>query len=456
MKNFSSAISSLLLLFSLILLSLTQPAFAASKVVGQVIKVSGHAFLMRQGHVVEMNRGTYLQDFDEVLTEDGAEVMLGDFSRRQVTMAGGGHLKWMNQVLELKRGYVWAQSQNPSDPFIVQTATGQNKILKGEMVVSFDQATGKSQVLALSGTVTTASLLTGASYDLQQGQFTMAEQEENDGEPRTPTNIGFDSLKKMRNLFSLVHPLGRMDDKTFLPMSDSSDRAPASTDGETTTAGQYQLPQAIRLDQLEKEKLQEKVVVKKEKHVEVKEIAKHEEQAAKHDDKHEVKKEEVAESKYTPEEDLSIHDPFQSKPVKEVETATAPVPAADVAPTLAEEAKKIVPGEIKVIKHEVLPEKKAEPFALDEAYKEAMIDVETHKRERLKHHKIVLPAPKVRFFGQAQAIKSQTSISPRSPASQGGVVPDKSFEAVKTQLRLTGERNALIDKLSTVTPAPQE
>lgn len=412
MRNFLHAISSVILLIVLGL----GPEAQAAKVVGQVVKVDGHAFLIRSGSVVEISKGTYIQDFDEILTEDNAEIMLGDFSRRQLTMAGGGHIKWMNKLIELKRGYVWVQSLNPAEIFVIQTANTQSTISSGELVVSFDVSNLKSQVFALGGKALVKSLLAGAEYELKQGEFSIVHKDFEHGQPRVPTPVGMESMKKMKQLFTLAKPLGRYDDKTFLENQDKASRSLASQDDI-----QYEVPAAVNPKNFETPP----VVAPKTKH---------------HSDQHPVVAPVVIESHHQGHEVNPVkaqHKAIEAveNNVKENKTAGAPVP-----------------GEIQVIRKEVLPEKQPDAFKLEAHYNKELKEIKIEKDLRQKKNR-PKPIPiKLRVFGQSAASDL------RGPASVDSLHPSRASDPLliklKNQLKLSDERKNLINKLQGVQSSP--
>ena len=109
-KNIFLGIFSFIVLFSLG----TGDVYSKKKKLGVVEEVWGNVFLVEEGKTKQLRAGDYLYDFSEVMTEEGAQVSFSDYYDHQFHLAGSGHIKMMNKIVELVRGYLWVQSYRPT------------------------------------------------------------------------------------------------------------------------------------------------------------------------------------------------------------------------------------------------------------------------------------------------------------------------------------------------------
>mgnify|MGYP001200208394 CR=1 FL=1 len=206
-KNFFLGLFSFLVLFSLG----TGEVYSKKKKLGVVEEVWGNVFLVEDGKTKQLRAGDYLYDFSEVMTEEGAQVSFSDYYDHQFHLAGSGHIKMMNKIVELVRGYMWVQSYRPTKiPFNIQTANSTIKYYDGEAIISFDGLGGKSQIMVLKGDFKMGNILHKVRhFDMvvADGEFSSIDNEFNGGNPRATTPVGYQSFQKVLSLFTGIKPL---------------------------------------------------------------------------------------------------------------------------------------------------------------------------------------------------------------------------------------------------------
>ncbi|MBT3586123.1 MAG: hypothetical protein HN509_14550 [Halobacteriovoraceae bacterium] len=177
--------------------------------VAVVNSVIGNAFISQSKTTKKLHKGDHIYDMAEVFTEMGGQVSISDYYDHKFHLSGSGHIAFLNKTLELKRGYLWLQSFNESDKYMVQTANAVSKYKKGEGIISFDGGSGKTQMLAIKGRFEFGNLIQGhPPIAVDGGQFSFVHKEYERGTPRRPTPIGFGSFKKVTGLFNGVYPMG--------------------------------------------------------------------------------------------------------------------------------------------------------------------------------------------------------------------------------------------------------
>lgn len=237
MKKLSKSIKSSLVLA----LFLSFSAFAKSPL-ALVNSVKGTAFVINNGKQTKVLKpGDHLYDFDEVLTETGGQISFSDYYDHQYHLSGSGHVKLLNRMVELKRGYLWQQSFTPSKNFITQTANAVVSYSQGESIVSFDPYSGKTQLLVIKGRFEFANLLQNfLKLEVRDGQFSFIDNDYEEGRPRDATPLGFSSFKKVTSLFEKVEPMDKDDAYERLkakPTMKLPKRSIASVKEETPTSG---------------------------------------------------------------------------------------------------------------------------------------------------------------------------------------------------------------------------
>lgn len=179
-----------------------------AKDVAMVTETRGKTFAMKDGKLWELKGSENISDFSEITTEEGGQVTLSDNVGNKFHLSGSGHIKILNRLIELKRGYLWVQASRPGQPISVQTANSQSDIESAEAIISFDSVTGKSQVLTVTGEVNFSNILEAhLKLVLGPGQFSFVDAQYEKGVPRKPTPVGYTSFKKIVGLFSGVKPM---------------------------------------------------------------------------------------------------------------------------------------------------------------------------------------------------------------------------------------------------------
>lgn len=198
--------TSLCLALALVLFGQSE-SFAKSPI-AVVASVGGNAFVLLGNKTVRLKAGTHIYDFSEIITEMGSQVTLSDYYDHKFHLSGQGHIKFFNKIVELKRGYLWVQSLTQQGDFMVQTANAVASYSKGEMVVSFDNYSGKTQILSIKGDVQFQNVFENNYSSLvEEGKFSFIQKDYENGNPRRPTPIGYSSFKKITGLFKGVSPL---------------------------------------------------------------------------------------------------------------------------------------------------------------------------------------------------------------------------------------------------------
>ncbi|MBL7664957.1 MAG: hypothetical protein JNM93_07465 [Bacteriovoracaceae bacterium] len=180
---------------------------AYSKAVVRVVAVQGSVFGVNEGITFAINSGDFIEDLSEIMTEEQAQVTYVDFYDHTYHMAGSTHVKIMNKMTELRSGHLWIKSDNKSDEFSVQTSNSNAIYSKGEFIVSYDNNAGKSQILVVNGNLQYSNLLEAhMKYEIGAGQFSFVDQKYEEGLPRSPTVVGFDSFKHAMGYFNGIRP----------------------------------------------------------------------------------------------------------------------------------------------------------------------------------------------------------------------------------------------------------
>ena len=180
---------------SLLLVSFALPLWG--KPVAQVIDLTGTVFAVNSdGKTVAIKLNQHIEDKTEILVEEGASITLNDYYDATYHLIGGSHLKFFNKSVQLKKGKSWVQSMNSRHPLALTTANGHVDFWKGEFIATFDQASNRTQVLVVNGEVGVSNILNKTfKFSIPAGSFSMIDPEQESGNPRTPTQVGFQSLQ---------------------------------------------------------------------------------------------------------------------------------------------------------------------------------------------------------------------------------------------------------------------
>jgi hypothetical protein len=200
-------------LFAFLLMGLGQFTFASE--VGIVSSKIGNAFYSYAGKTATLNVGDHLPVGSEVFTEEGAQVSLNDYFDHKYHLSGSGHIVLHKNLIELQQGYIWIQSlidPEAGTEFNVTTANAQLNYGKGEVVMSFDTHSEKTQVFAIKGRFTFQNVLQEHyKTEVREGDFSYIHNDYEQGHPRRATHLGRGSYNKIVSLFKGVSPLGKED-----------------------------------------------------------------------------------------------------------------------------------------------------------------------------------------------------------------------------------------------------
>ena len=203
--------------------------FAASAV-AVVNSVIGRAFVSVDGRTKSLHPGDQVAAFAEVYTELGAQITLSDYYDHKYHLAGSGHLQFLNKTVQLKEGYLWVQSFQDRMTFSVETANSVASFKRGEGIVSFDSASGKSQILVKKGEWQYANSFNQTfAQTLIEGQFSFITVDEQEGFPRAGTPIGYKSFNKVVSLFKNVDtsvPVGVEPSRNIASVTEESSAIP--------------------------------------------------------------------------------------------------------------------------------------------------------------------------------------------------------------------------------------
>ena len=192
-------VKQLAIIFNLMLLASTSRA-AGNISYGVVTGLQGHAFGVCDERTFTLKIGYKLPDNTEIITEEGSQISFMDSHDRSYHLSGAGHIEVTTHGIKVNRGYLWIQSFQRKQRLALRTANALAELLMGEGIFSFDNATGRSQLLAVKGEFKFAHFLDSGRYEiLQPGEFSMIDAD--NGTPRRATPIGFQSYEKIIALF---------------------------------------------------------------------------------------------------------------------------------------------------------------------------------------------------------------------------------------------------------------
>ena len=209
MKRLFKSISKKVFVLGLLSAPLLTSPVSASDYYGIVKDVSGTVFLSVGERTVPAKVGTKIFDSTEVMTTSGAQVSVMDRYDHIVNLSGSAHMAVQGKKIELIKGYLWIQStRKRNDKFKIQTANASVSYGQGEGVISFDEATGKTQLLSIRGVFRLRHAMDQHKFEyVREGEFSFINDSYREGRPRSPTAVGYDSYQKVTNLFSGVEPI---------------------------------------------------------------------------------------------------------------------------------------------------------------------------------------------------------------------------------------------------------
>jgi hypothetical protein len=243
-------------------LGMASLAYAQSPV-AMVNGVTGRAFLSKDGATKELRQGMLIEDFSDLVTEEGASVSLSDYYDHRFHIAGASQVKFLNKIIELRNGYLWVQSGGKHTGFTVQTANALIAYDTDEFVASFEPMNGKSQVLVMKGDVEFANLQDLRAFvSITEGKFSFVMNSVDESSPRSPTEVGYASFQKIAGMFGGLSPLKDAPTQTI-------QRNVASVPEQTAKSGEIiyiraetkksEATRASELEQLHKSKVTEMV-----------------------------------------------------------------------------------------------------------------------------------------------------------------------------------------------------
>ncbi len=215
------------LFFSLLVFGVT--AFA--KPVAQVTEVKGQVFAVSpDGTTKTLKLNDHVEEKTEIMVVEDASITLNDYFDATYHLVTGSHLKFFNKSVQLKKGKAWIQSLNSRHPLGLVTANGMVDYWKGEFIVTFDQASSKTQVLVVNGEVEVSNVLDrNMKYTLTGGTFTMIDPDVENGVPRAPTKVGLNSLN------SAMAEFKSLPEKLQSPVMDSAPSRAIASDEEASS-----------------------------------------------------------------------------------------------------------------------------------------------------------------------------------------------------------------------------
>ena len=183
-------------------LALLLPIMAEAKLVGKVHALKGDAFLIRDGKTTTLKKDMDIEEGSQVMVGDDASATVGDFYDRRYNLSSGSNLVMNDRSMTLLKGGLWSQSLSQKANVAVSTANMLLSSFQGEFIATYDAATKKSQLTVIAGEVDIASPMEPAfRYAVVAGQFSHAAPDIDEGYPRAPTRLGYESLMKAVAMF---------------------------------------------------------------------------------------------------------------------------------------------------------------------------------------------------------------------------------------------------------------
>ncbi len=191
---------------SFLVMTLTLSSVSFAKVVAKVTEVKGNVFaILPEGKTVKITPNFHLDENSEILVSEDGLVTFYDYYDTTYHLNGSSHIKMLDKSAHLKSGKVWIQSTHTNTPLSLITANAHVDYWKSEFITSFDQNSGKSQVMVVGGDLDVSNILEkNIKYSLTAGAFTVVDPDHNEGQPRRPTTIGPDSLNKALAEFKAI------------------------------------------------------------------------------------------------------------------------------------------------------------------------------------------------------------------------------------------------------------
>ena len=196
--------------FSFLTFLLLSPLASKAKPLGIINDLKGNVFVIEKGNVVEGRVGMVVSDLSTIATELGAQVSISDYYDRLFHLSGSGNISFFKNLIELKKGYLWIQSNQSNEKTVLKTANSQLTFTRAEGIISYDNYNDKTQVLTISGYVDLANVeKTFATERVQSGMFSFVQGKYDNGVPRKSTPVGKTSYVKVISLFEDVDPIDK-------------------------------------------------------------------------------------------------------------------------------------------------------------------------------------------------------------------------------------------------------
>ena len=189
---------------TLVLLGMSSVAYGVT-----ITSLKGNVFvILPQGKVQEAHYGQKLPDMTEIMTDETSQVAWRDEAGNFYQLAASGHIRFLNQIIELQQGNLWLKVTQPTSAS-VQTANSVVDFKKADGIISYDGESSRTQVLATQGQFVLSNILVPEAQEvIGAGQFSFLEPSYENGMPRVATNVGKNSYKKMTQLFIGHHEDG--------------------------------------------------------------------------------------------------------------------------------------------------------------------------------------------------------------------------------------------------------
>jgi hypothetical protein len=202
-----------------------------------VSEVKGNAFYSLGGSTYGLQTGMHLPAKAEIFTEVGSQITFNDYYDHIFYLSGGAHLIVHPNLVELKEGYLWIKALSYDGlrgPLKVTTANALIEHRVGEGILSFDNFSGKTQVLSIKGDFDLKNIRQEFQWtQVTEGQFSFIQDEYNNGAPRRSTPIGYASYKKVTSLFNGVEAFEKEKVERSQKVYPASETVPHNTLGST-------------------------------------------------------------------------------------------------------------------------------------------------------------------------------------------------------------------------------
>lgn len=180
--------------------------FAWAKTIARVGGKKGNAFVFYGNkQSASLKYGDKIADLSEIMVSDDSYLTLMNYEGHTYHLSGGTHVKFFNNMMEVKNGKVWVNSENSSEQFLVQSVNATAGYQQGQFIFSFSNSDGRTQLLVLDGNVGFSNVLEPQIVEnVQAGFFSLVDKDQNNGLPRYATRIGLSSYTKMKLSFSEI------------------------------------------------------------------------------------------------------------------------------------------------------------------------------------------------------------------------------------------------------------